>query len=187
MSYNPKYYYDNTLHTIRGHKKALWVHTCSGGEIIGFFQGERGLFPDIDFQIKVLLEGEDKKIFTPAHWDWVVDLLIKSHSFPNDISAILEYYIDFYDKVCVPFNSPAERDTHILKTTDFIKSKYEHIRVERTLSIEALATLLELFCYCEKRNQPIAHQFRDALGRMRAYCLGETEMVDVLHLVCSHF
>ena len=151
------------------------------------FQGSRGLYPDIDFQIKVLLPGVDQKMFTPSHGDWTVDLLIKSHFFPQEISEILEYYIDFYDNTCTPFDSQAQRNSHKLVSVSQISSKYSKVCVPRTLSIDAVATLLELFCYCEKRNQPVAHQFRDALGRMRSYSQGTLGIVDVMHLVYGHF
>lgn len=185
--YNTSYYNNGQLHSLRPQRTSLWCHACSDGTIIGFFQGNRGSYPELDFQIKVLLPGADKKMFTPAHWDWVVDLIIKSHTFPVEISQMLDYYIDFYDNVCIPFNSKQERDSHQLQTIGHITASYPHVVIARTLSIDALAALLELFCYCEKRNQPIAHQFRDALIRMRDYCNGATTLVDVLHLVCSHY
>lgn len=185
--YNTSYYHSGSLHSLRPKRTSLWCCQCSDGTIVGFFQGNRGSFPELDFQIKVLLPGQEQKMFTPAHWDWVVDLLIKSHVFPVEISNILNYYIDFYDNICVPFDTQQQRDNHQLQTIGAIMASYAHVVVDRTLSIDALAVLLELFCYCEKRNQPIAHQFRDALIRMRDYCNGNTNLVDVLHLVCSHF
>lgn len=185
--YNERYYYDGVLHSLKPKKISLRCWQCSDGTIVGFFQGKRGLFPDVDFQIKVLLPGLEQKMFTPAHWDWVVDLLIKSHVYPAEISNILNYYINFYDNRCIPFDTQLQRDNHQLQTIDVIKNLYAHVVVARTLPIDALAVLLELFCYCEKRNQPVAHQFRDALIRMKDYCDGKTNLVDVLHLVCSHF
>ena len=187
MAYNPKYYHSGHLHSLNPKRDSLWHHICSDGTIIGFFQGKRGLYPDLDFQIKVLLEGTEQRMFTPNHWDWAVDLLIKSHFYPQEVSNILDYYIDFYKNQCSPFNSQKERDCHKLQTVVDIQSKYGHVQVERTLAIDAIATLLELFCFCEKRNLPLAHQFLDALRRMKDYCMGDADLKDVLNLTCSHF
>lgn len=187
MLYNVKYYHSNKLHSLSPKRDSLWHHICTNGEIIGMFQGSRGLYPEIDFQIKVLLPGVEQKMFTPSHGDWSVDLLIKSHFYPEEISEILNFYIDFYDNTCIPFSSQVQRNTHDLVTVNQILSKYSEVSVPRTLSIDAVATLLELFCYCEKRNQPVAHQFRDALERMKAYSQGIIGIVDVMHLVYGHF
>lgn len=187
MAHNPKYFHSGHLHSIRPKKDSLWHHVCSDGTIIGIFQGKLGLYPELDFQIKVLLDGPEQRAFTLHHWDWAVDLLIKSHFYPQEVAEVLDYYIAFYEEECVPFESQQERDTHSLLTTSYIQAKYGHVKVERTLAIDAIATLLELFCFCEKRNLPKAHQFVDALRLMKMYCAGEAELKDVLNLVCSHF
>lgn len=184
--HNVKYYHDGKLHQLNPKRDSLWQHECSDGTVIGFFQGNKGLYKEVDFQIKVLLPGEERIMFTPAHWDWVADLIIKSHYYPQDVSEILDYFIEFYDNKCVPFNSQKERDTHDLKCLSIIPT-YSHVEVERTLPIDALLILMELFCYCEKKNQPIAHQFRDALERMKLYCDEKAELHHVFDIVCSHF
>ena len=187
MAYNPKYFHSGHLHSLNPKKDSLWHHVCSDGTIIGFFQGNRGLFPELDFQIKLLLDGVEQRMFTPKHWDWAVDLIIKSHFFPQEVSEILDFYINFYENECVPFDSPRNRDTHTLITVSNILDRYGYVNVPRTLAIDAVATLLELFSFCEKRNLPIAHQFVDALKRMKDYCIGEADLKDVLNLTCSHY
>ena len=187
MAYNPNYYHSGNLHSLRPRRSALWHHICSDGTIVGFFQGNRGLHPAIDFQIKVLLDGVNQKMFTPKHWDWAVDLIIKSHFFPQEIYDLLDYYIDFYNNQCAPFSSPQQRNAHNLMTVATIQRRFGHVQVPRTLAIDAIATLLELFCFCEKRNQPVAHQFIDALVLMRNYCTGTVDLKDVLNLLCSHY
>ena len=187
MPYNPKYFHSGHLHSLNPKRDSLWHYICSDGTIVGFFQGNRGRFPDIDFQIKILLDGEEQRAFAPKHWDWTTDLIIKSHFFPQEVSDLLDYFIDFYENRCTPFNSPQERDNHKLITLNEIQKKYGYVKVERTLAIDTIATMLELFCFCEKRNQPIAHQFVDALRRMKDYCAGSADLKDVLNLVCSHY
>ena len=186
IEYNTKYYHDGRLHQLNPKRDSLWQYACSDGTIIGFFQGKKGLYKEVDFQIKVLLPGKARIMYTPAHWDWVADLLIKSHYFPEDVKSILEYFINFYDNGCIPFSTPEKRDSHTLKCSSIFE-QYSHVVVERTLSIDALLVLMELFCYCEKRNEPKAHQFRDALGRMMLYCDGTAELHHVFDIVCSHF
>lgn len=187
MCYNTKYYHHHKLHSLNPKRDSVWTYVCSDGTIIGMFQGNRGLYPDLDFQIKELLPGSNNKMFTPAHYDWVVDVLIKSHFFPSEMSRLLEYYIDFYDNKCIPFESQEERDSHLLITVPDVSATFSNVTVERTLSIDALAVLFELFCYCEKRNQPVAHQFRDALQKMKDYSNGKVNIAEVMHLVCAHF
>ncbi len=184
--YNTKYYHSGKLHQLNPKRDSLWQYACSDGTIIGFFQGKKGLYKEVDFQIKVLLPGSDRIMYTPAHWDWVADLLIKSHYYPQDVLSILNYFLAFYDNNCIPFNSPQKRDSHVLKCSA-IFHLYSHVAVDRTLSIDALLVLMELFCYCEKRNEPKAHQFRDALERMKLYCDGKAELHHVFDIVCSHF
>ncbi len=185
MEYNPRYFHSGHLHTLRPRQVSLWHYVCADGTIIGFFQGNRGARPDIDFKIKVLFPGPDKKMFTPNHWDWAVDLLIKSHFFPNEVAEILDFYLDFYDNVCVPFSSQQERNSFSPSAMLQIAARYARVQVDRTLSIDALALLIELFCFNEK--SPTAHQFRDGLLKMKDYCQGIVSVNEVLNLMCSHF
>ncbi len=185
MDYNPKYFHSGCLHSLSPKRESLWHHICSDGTIIGFFQGHRGTRPDIDFKIKILLTGSDKRMFTPNHWDWAVDLLIKSHFYPKEVADILDYFIDFYDNRCVPFATQVERNCFMPQAMKEIANTFSYVSVDRTLPIDALALLIELFCYNEK--SPTAHQFRDGLLKMKDYCLGKVSVNEVLNLMCSHF
>jgi len=45
---------------------------------VGIYQGSRGERPDLDFILKYKQDG--KRLRTPSHTHWIVDLLVKSYS-----------------------------------------------------------------------------------------------------------
>ena len=150
--YNSRYYYDGALHQLRPKATAIHTYKLTDGTLIAMFQGCRGSRPDLDFKIKLLRVGEDEKPETPPHLYWVADLLIKAQRFPNEIKEIVEFYISFYNE-CVPFASVEEREQYEPQTVKMISSKYCNVVVEKTLPIDYIALIIELFCYCEKRNE----------------------------------
>lgn len=111
---------------------------------------------------------------------WVVDLIIKANKFPKEVNEILDYYINFYDN-CVPFNSKKERAEYKPRTLEYIKNKYKHVVVNKTLPIDYIALIIELFCICEKRNEG-AYMFRDVLHSLKAYT---DNKVDYMHVIKS--
>lgn len=178
FTYNPKYYFDGELHQLRPWATAIHTYQLTDGTLIAMFQGNRGAHPDLDFKIKLLRVGVDEKPETPPHLYWVADLLIKSQKFPNEIKEIVEYYVSFYDR-CIPFDSVEERQNYTPQTVNEILSKYGHVKVEKTLPIDYIALIIELFCYCEKRNEG-AFMFKDLLNKVKAYIDGD---LDYMHLL----
>lgn len=176
--YNPKYYFDGALHQLRPWATAIHTYQLTDGTLIAMFQGNRGAHPNLDFKIKLLRVGEDERPETPPHLYWVADLLIKSQKFPTEIKEIVEYYVSFYDR-CVPFDSVEEREKYKPQTVNVILSKYGYVKVEKTLPIDYIALIIELFCYCEKRNEG-AFMFKDLLNKVKAYIDGD---LDYMHLL----
>lgn len=179
-TYNKKYYYDGELHQLRPKMAAIHTYQLTDGTIIAMFQGNRGAHPDLDFKIKLLRVGEDETPFPPPHLFWVADLLIKSQRFPNEIKEIVEYYISFYEN-CVPFNTVEERQNYTPRTKNEMMSRYGYVQVEKTLPIDYIALVIELFCYCEKRNEG-AEMFKNILIKFKAYIEGE---IDYMHLLTA--
>ena len=176
--YNTKYYFDNALHQLRPRSTAIHTYQLTDGTLVAMFQGNRGAHPDLDFKIKLLRVGKDESPETPPHLYWVIDLLIKSQKFPIEIKEIVEYYVSFYEH-CRPFNTVEEREQYKPQTVDVILSKYGYVKVEKTLPIDYIALIIELFCYCEKRNEG-AFMFKDLLNKVKAYIDGD---LDYMHLL----
>ena len=178
MIYNPKYYDGTHLKQLSPRLTAFKTYRMKDGTIIGLFQGSRGGNPQIDFVLKALFPGADKKASPPKHTFWVVDLLLKIREYPTDVREIVQYYIDFYER-CSPFLNVQERDSYELQTVSYIASKYAHIEQANTPSIDYVATVVELFCKNEKLT-PGAYMYRNMLFALRDYIDGKCHYIDVL-------
>lgn len=157
---------------------AFKTYKTRDGTLIGLFQGNRGVRPDIDFVIKVLIPGGDKKLRPPTHTFWVVDLLLKIPQFKNEVREIVQYYIEFYGRT-TPFSSVQERNNYQLETVDDITTRYNRLEQSYTLSLDYVATIIELFCKNEKINSG-AYMFRDLLLILRDYVDGDKHYTEVL-------
>lgn len=178
-TYNPKYYDGTTLKQLSPKLDAFETYPLSDGTILGLFQGNRGARPDIDFKIKVLFPGTDRRPEPPPHTYWVVDLLLKIPQYKNEVLGIVEFYINFYNSTS-PFVDQAERNSYTLQTVEPILQKYGHISQPFTLSLDYVATVIELFSKNEKAT-PGAYMFRDLLTTLRDYINGTKHYTDVLH------
>ena len=77
------------------------------GTIIGVFEGSRGHNPDHDILIKYQEDG--KRVRTPKHIHWVIDILIKKEHNKELTMKFLKYLRDMYDRV-ESFQSKTDRD-----------------------------------------------------------------------------
>src|SRR3989344_1637894 len=82
------------------------------GVKIGVFEGSRGHNPDHDILIKYQEEG--KRLRTPKHIHWVIDLLIKKEHNKELTLDFMKYLREMYDRV-EGFKSKEERKACILK------------------------------------------------------------------------
>lgn len=178
FEYNEKYFHDGALHQLRPAKKAFKTFILSNGIVVGMFQGNRGSHPDLDFVVKILRDGKDERPEPPIHTYWVVDLMIKSHHYPQEVKDILDYYIRFYDD-CSPFESVEERNAYEPRTPSFIMATYGNLNVFRTLPMDYIAMVIELFSLCEKRNEG-AYMFRNILHILKDYVDGNADYMNVI-------
>lgn len=176
--YNPSYYHDDALHSLRPARRAIKTFKTIDGIVIGMFQGKRGQFPELDYVVKILKPGIDQKPFPPIHSLWVVDLILKIQSFKEEVREIISYYIDFYNRI-EPFNTIEERAEYSLQTVDYIKTRYSKIEQTNTLSLEYVAIIIELFCINEKRNAG-AYMFRNLLMKVKDYINGDADYIELL-------
>ena len=176
--YNPNYYNGVDLMQMRPRLTALRTYKTKDGTLIGLFQGDRGVRPDLDFVIKILIPGLDKKLRPPTHTFWVVDLLLKIPQFRNEVREIVQYYIDYYNRT-TPFSSIQERDNYQLETVKEIVARYTHLDQPYTLSLDYVAIIIELFCKNEK-IKPDAYMFRNLLLTLKDYIDGKKHYTEVL-------
>lgn len=178
LVYNPNYYDGTNLTQLRPRLVAFRTYKTKDGTLIGLFQGNRGARPDIDFVIKILIPGDDKRLRPPTHTFWVVDLLLKIPQFKNEVREIIQYYIDYYERT-TPFSSVQERNNYQLETIDDITTRYARLEQSYTLSLDYVATVIELFCKNEKIN-PGAYMFRGLLFALRDYIDDNKHYTEVL-------
>ena len=164
------------LMQMRPREVAFKTHKMQDGTLIGLFQGSRGVRPDIDFVIKILIPGPDKKLRPPTHTFWVVDLLLKIPQYKDEVREIVQYYLDHYGRTA-PFNSVQERNSYQLETVEEITTRYAQLEQPYTLSLDYVATVIELFCKNEKIN-PGAYMFRDLLFTLKDYIDGNKHYTD---------
>ena len=176
--YNPKYYDGVHLWKLLPRECAFKTYKMKDGTLVALFQGRSGANPEIDFVIRMLVPGVDKKPTAPTHTYWVVDLLLKIPQYKREVREIVQYYIDYYDRV-LPFPDVNTRNDSILETVGEITDKYAYLEQDYTLSLDFVATVVELFCKNEKLT-PGAYWFRNLLLTLRGYIDGEKHCIEVL-------
>ena len=176
--YNSKYFYDKALHQLSPKLTAIQTFVLSNGILVGLFQGKRGSHPELDFVVKILLDGKNEIMEPPKHIYWVVDLMIKSHHYKSEVKSIIDYYIDFYNH-CRPFSTVEERNAYIPQTVSYIMDKYGKLDIFKTLPMDYIALIIELFCFCEKRNEG-AYMFKNLLLCLKDYIDGKANYMNVL-------
>ena len=117
--------------------------------IVAIFQGFRGENPDLDFIVKY--KEPDKRLRTPSHTHWIVDLIVKGEVYPTETLSLVKDLINIYDSVN-PFTSKEERDSYELTYSLDLVEKYSTLNNTGSLSIELIGTLVELFSKCEKQT-----------------------------------
>src|SRR3989339_462972 len=88
--------------------------SLADGTVIGVFEGNRGANPDHDILIKYQENG--KRLRTPKHIHWVIDLLIKKEHNRELALKFMKYLRDMYDRVD-SFKSKEDRANCFFKET----------------------------------------------------------------------
>ena len=113
-----------------------------------------------------------------------MDLIIKAQHYREDVVAMLNYFIDFYDN-CVPFSKPVDRNNYQMVTVPYVREHFGHIIVPGSLPIEGIAVIIEYLCLNEKRAEG-AHQFRLLLEWIKDGANGQRSFMSVLNLAARH-
>ena len=178
LVYNLKYYDGTHLWQLSPKERAFKTYKIKDGTLVALFQGSRGANPKLDFKLKVLVPGRSKNPCLPPHTYRVVDLLLKIPEYRKEVREIIQYYIDYYDRV-TPFTTVKKRDDLKLETVEEITKRYAHIEQNYTLSLDYVATVIELFSKNEKAT-PGAYMFRNLLFTLRDYIDGKKHYTEVL-------
>ena len=163
-------------------KKKGVVHTpltywqIDKDNIIAIYQGGRGARPDLDFIVKHKQVG--KKLRTPSHTHWIVDLIAKAQYDKGIVKSYVEDMIKLYDE-CEPFKTEEERNSYKLQCPT--KMWFDHIMLEDRgyYPLQVLTTFIELFSKCEKQT-PGAFMFRNLLILVKDYCEGKKDFYQVV-------
>ncbi len=163
-------------------KKKGVVHTpltywqIDKDNVIAIYQGGRGARPDLDFIVKHKQVG--KKLRTPSHTHWIVDLIAKAQYDKGRVKSYVEDMIKLYDE-CEPFKTEEERNSYKLQCPT--KMWIDHIMLEDRgyYSLQVLTTFIELFSKCEKQT-PDAFMFRNLLVLVKEYCEGKKDFYQIV-------
>ena len=137
---------------------------------VAIYQGERGERPDLDFIVKYKEDG--KRLRTPSHTHWIVDLLVKGSHSPickvHYLKIFIEDLIKIYDE-STPFKSIEERNSYELVYPQILNPKYPQLQGHGYYSIETITAFIELFSKCEKQSTN-AFMFKGLLNLVKDFC-----------------
>jgi hypothetical protein len=143
---------------------------------VGIYQGQRGENPELDFIVKY--KEENKRLRTPSHTHWIVDLLVKSEVSKTDSLSYINDMIKIYDETKA-FSSVKDRNEYELKYPLMMSTKYYSLQGHGYYSIETLTTFIELFAICEKQSTG-AFMFRGLLTLIKEYCEGNKDFYQIV-------
>ncbi|MEK6862040.1 MAG: hypothetical protein AABY07_08810 [Nanoarchaeota archaeon] len=150
MNYQPRKKKGEVIKPPR--KYAIKEISLSDGTVIGIFEGERGHIKDHDIVIKY--RENRKRIRTPKHIHWVIDLLIKKEHDRNLTLEFMKYLRRVYDKVD-SFSSKEDRAKCLLKETTKEKLKpFEELNKYGEYKVDFIGHLIELMIKMEKNTPP---------------------------------
>lgn len=143
---------------------------------VAIYQGSRGENPEIDFIVKYKEEG--KRLRTPSHTHWIVDLLVKSEVSKSNLLSFVNDMIKIYDE-SVPFKSVEERNKYVLKYPAQMVTKHSTLQGHGYYTIQTLTAFIELFSLCEKQTSG-AFMFRGLLSLVKEYCEGKKDFYQIV-------
>ncbi len=145
---------------------------------VAIYQGNRGENPELDFVVKY--KEENKRLRTPSHTHWIVDLLVKGTSNKEALLTYVNDIIKIYDE-SVRFKSHEERINYELKYPNLMVTKHIQLQGLGYYSIETLTSFIELFSKCEKQSDG-AFMFRGLLSLVKEYCEGKKDFYQIVGL-----
>lgn len=136
------------------------------GTVIGIFEGSRGANPDHDILIRYQELG--KRLRTPKHIHWVIDLLIKKEHNHKLTLEFMKYLRSMYDRV-ESFKSKEDRQKCLITETTVDKLRqFEELNNYGEYKVDFIGHLIELMIKMEKNTPPDkpARVFRELIDAM---------------------
>jgi len=140
---------------------AFKIFNLSNGVRVGVFQGSLGQNPDLDVVIKY--QEPNKRIRTPKHIHWVIDLLIKKEHNKELTLEFVKYLREMWEKV-QPFKTKEEQQKcELTQTTSEKLAKFEELNQYGEYSVEFIGHIIELMMIEEKTGLSTAFMFKGVL------------------------
>jgi hypothetical protein len=143
---------------------------------LSIYQGVRGENPELDFIVKYKEEG--KRLRTPSHTHWIVDLLVKAEHNKELLLSYINSLISIYD-ISTPFNTIEERNTYKLRHNKVMDLRYNELNGRGYYSVSTLTAFIELFSICEKQTTG-AFMFKGLLEMVKEYCEGKKDFYQIV-------
>lgn len=141
--------------------KSFKEFSTPNGTIIGVFQGNRGANPDLDIVVRYKTPG--KRVRTPKHIHWAIDLLIKKEHRRELTLEFVKFLREMWDKV-EPFTDKAGQQRCELKvSTEKNLERFHPLNEYGEYDIEFISILLELIMIQEKTGYAKAFMFKELL------------------------
>ena len=156
--------------------KSLVEYKISDNTVVAIFQGFRGENPDLDFIVKYKEPG--KRLRTPSHTHWIVDLIVKGEINRLSTLDLVKELIEVYDAIN-PFQTVEERDNYELIYANEIARDFSLLDGTGSLSLELIGTLVELFSKCEKQTTG-AFMFKSMLTLSKDYLEGKKDYYQII-------
>lgn len=149
----------------RGRLVAFKEFRLRNGTIIGVFQGSYGNNPDLDIVVKYQERG--KRVRTPKHIHWAIDLLIKKEHRAELVKALVHYLIAMWDEI-EPFSTKADQQRCELRFTNPENlAAYEELDNYGEYPVEFIGHVIELMMLEEKTGNHDAFMFKGVLEAIR--------------------
>src|SRR3989344_6813007 len=126
--------------------------TLDYGTKIGVFEGSRGYNPDHDILIKYQEQG--KRLRTPKHIHWVIDLLIKKEHNRKLTLEFMKYLRNTYDRVDAFCSKEDRAKCDLKETTDEKLKPFEELNNYGEYKVDFIGHLIELMIKMEKNTPP---------------------------------
>ena len=146
------------------------------GTKVAIYQGSRGENPDLDFIVKYKEKG--KRLRTPSHTHWIVDLLVKAEYNKDLLSTYVSDLINVYENT-TPFSTVEERNQYELAHMNVMNDKYWLLNGHGYYDVKTLTSLVELFSKCEKQTSG-AFMFKTLLELVKDYCDGKKDFYQIV-------
>ena len=151
-------------------------YVMGDGTVVAIYQGFRGENPHLDFILKYKEPG--KRLRTPSHTHWIVDLLVKSEYNKTMVGRYVDRMLERYDEL-PPFSTVEERDGYELELPFLLDVEFDDLNGHGYYKMDTLTSFIELFSINEKQTTG-AFMFKTLLELVRDYCKGKKDFYQVV-------